>query len=65
MPTLAMETKELLKNKSITDTEETRVDKFISILDKTIHEAKDMLMERFEYICSQSPDSAKLCMKTI
>ena len=59
MPTLAMEAKELLKNKSIADTEETRVNKFISILDKAIHEAKDMLLERFEYICSQSPDSAK------
>ena len=29
------------------------------ILDKKIHEAKDMLIERFNWICSQSPDSAK------
>jgi len=32
---------------------------FIKILDKKIHEAKDMLIERFNHIASQSPDSAK------
>jgi ribonucleoside-triphosphate reductase len=32
---------------------------FFDILDKKIHEAKDMLIERFTYIASQSPDSAK------
>lgn len=32
---------------------------FREILDKKIHEAKDMLIERFNYICSQSPESAK------
>ena len=32
---------------------------FFDILDTKIHEAKDMLIERFEYICSQSPASAK------
>lgn len=35
------------------------VDYFIPMLDKKIHEAKDMLIERFELICSQSADSAK------
>lgn len=35
------------------------VEKFINILDAKIHEAKDMLIERFEYICKQSPASAK------
>ena len=34
-------------------------DAFMNLLDKTIHEAKDMLLERFEWICSQSPASAK------
>ena len=29
------------------------------LLDKKIHEAKDMLLERFEWICSQDPASAK------
>ena len=32
---------------------------FIKLLDKKIHEAKDMLLERFEWICKQSPASAK------
>lgn len=34
-------------------------DKFMKLLDKKIHEAKETLIERFEYICSQSPESAK------
>jgi ribonucleoside-triphosphate reductase len=33
--------------------------RFMKLLDQKIHEAKDMLIERFEYICSQSPASAK------
>lgn len=32
---------------------------FMALLDEAIHDAKDMLIERFEYICSQSPASAK------
>lgn len=40
-------------------TPETKEDVFMALLDKKIHEAKDMLLERFEWICSQSPDSAK------
>ena len=46
MPTLAMEA-------------EGDVEKFMEILDKKIHEAKQMLIERFEWICSQSPASAR------
>lgn len=46
MPTLAMEADR--------DTE-----KFIKLLDKKIHEAKDMLLERYEWICSQPMESAK------
>lgn len=34
------------------------IDTFFKILDEKIHEAKDTLIERFEYICSQSPESA-------
>ena len=34
-------------------------DVFMHLLDQKIHEAKDMLIERFDWICSQSPDSAK------
>ena len=46
MPTLAMEAGR-------------DVEKFMALLNTKIHEAKDMLIERYEYICSQSADSAK------
>lgn len=62
MPTLAMEAKEyVLKNSESfsEDLEGQAVDKFLNILDQKIHEAKDMLIERFNWIASQSPDSAK------
>ena len=39
--------------------DEFAVKKFMDLLDEKIHEAKDMLLERFEWICSQSPASAK------
>ena len=55
MPTLAMEAKEDTEN----ECNENVVEVFMKILDKKIHEAKDMLIERFEWICNQSPDSAK------
>lgn len=58
MPTLAMEAKESLSGQD-GDCEEERVNKFLAILDQKIHEAKDMLLERFDWICSQSPDAAK------
>ena len=54
MPTLAMEAKERSETNNTDSVEE-----FMQILDKKIHEAKDMLLERFEYICSQPPESAK------
>ena len=54
MPTLAMEAKEKAEANNTNIVEE-----FMQILDKKIHEAKDMLLERFEYICSQPPESAK------
>ena len=46
MPTLAMEA-------------EGDIERFMTLLDKKIHEAKDMLIERYEWICSQSPKSAQ------
>lgn len=46
MPTLAMEAGR-------------DVDKFMKLLDKKIHEAKDMLLERYELICKQPPESAR------
>ena len=46
MPTLAMEANKDVKA-------------FMELLNKKIHEAKDMLVERYNYIISQSPASAK------
>ena len=45
LPTLAMEA--------------GNVEDFMILLDEKIHEAKDMLIERFEYICSQDASGAK------
>lgn len=56
MPELAMEAKEAA-NAAYPDA--NIVDCFMSLLDQKIHEAKDMLLERFEWICSQPADSAK------
>ena len=46
LPTLAMEAK-------------GSVEEFMKILDQAISDAKDMLIERFNFICSQNPSSAK------
>ena len=46
LPTLAMEA-------------DRDVEKFMVLLDKTIAEARDMLIERFNWICKQNPASAK------
>ena len=63
LPTLAMMSKTKIKNLAkMSNSEESEynlIDEFIDLLDQKIHEAKDMLLERFEWICSQSPDSAK------
>lgn len=57
MPTLAMMAHEMSDENL--DDRYSKVNIFMSLLDKKIHEAKDMLIERFEWICAQSPDSAK------
>lgn len=55
MPTIAMEAKDSYFNENGGKLE----DLFLEKLDKKIHEAKNMLIERFNWICLQSPDSAK------
>ena len=50
LPTLAMEAKEL---------EGDLIENFFKILETKISEAKDMLIERFNYICNQSAESAR------
>jgi ribonucleoside-triphosphate reductase len=61
MPTLAMVAKEEF-NKQFKDNYKYTMELeevFLHLLDGKIHEAKDMLIERFEWICNQSPASAK------
>ena len=41
------------------ETDECVVKRFMELLDEAIYDAKDMLLERFEYICSQNASSAK------
>ena len=55
MPTLAMEA----KNEFVHEYDENIIELFLKKLDKAIEDAKDMLIERFDWICSQSSASAK------
>ena len=62
LPTLAMVVKQTGEETGWIDGEngeEVLFDAFMDLLDDKIHEAKDMLLERYHFICSQSPDSAK------
>lgn len=63
MPTLAMECKinfeKDVKNHHSFNDNQILIDRFLHKLDQKIHEAKDMLLERFEWICSQPADAAK------
>ena len=60
MPTLAAQVAQLdtFKDTSLPCQEEV-IEAFMELLDKKIHEAKDQLIERFEFICSQPSSSAK------
>lgn len=54
LPTIAMQAKEK-SDMNKTDL----IEEFIKLLDKKICEARDMLLERFDWICSQPAKSAK------
>ena len=58
MPTLAMMAKEKVSCRDYHDIRDT-IDEFMFLLESKIYEAKDMLLERYKWICSQSADSAK------
>jgi len=62
LPTIAMEAKENISNKAklsnSNEEEYDLVEEFMEKLDHKIYEAKDMLIERYKWICSQSADSA-------
>ena len=67
MPTLAMMAKEKIDKEYEIDIKfnplavnpQYYIDEFMFLLESKIYEAKDMLLERYHWICSQSPDSAK------
>lgn len=56
LPTLAMMAKEECQKAG---QEEDIVSVFLALLDRKINEARIQLMERFEWICSQDPGSAR------
>ena len=64
LPTLAaMSVKKITKDGDESPRSQETTDKiwneFMKLLDKKLYEAKDMLLERFNHICSQSPKSAR------
>lgn len=63
MPTLAMESKNTILGSDAeaytSDPQVEIIKDFMHRLDTAINDAKDMLIERFEYICSQDASSAK------
>ena len=65
LPTLAMEAQEQSRvyaeknGNKLLSLDRDPVEIFMELLDKKLHEAKDMLIERFEFICSQSSQAAQ------
>ena len=59
MPTLAMMAKEEYSKNPNSAKVNPEVEIFMELLDQKIHEAKDMLVERFEWMCKQGPESAR------
>lgn len=59
LPTLAMKAMEEYYNNPWSKEKYPAVKIFMEILEQKINEAKDMLIERYRYICSQNPESAK------
>jgi len=60
LPTLAMESFKEVSAASEGDVKQEQViENFLNRLQVKIEEAKDMLLERFEWICKQNPSSAK------
>ena len=59
LPTLAMQAKEDYERHAAWEFGETVESTFLHLLKQKIDEAKDMLIERFEWICSQDASSAQ------
>ena len=56
---MAKERRKSLEEADVEDIYEDVVECFMHMLDEKIHEARDMLVERFNWICSQNPASAR------
>ena len=63
MPTLAMEAIELAAKENLDNgdylNDNLVIERFMKLLNEKIGEAKDMLIERFDWICSQPMESAR------
>ena len=62
LPTIAMEAVEAVSERAgenVDFKDDDVVEEFFKLLDKKIYESKDMLIERFNWVCKQSANSAK------
>ena len=59
LPTIAMKAIDKCDEDGGAGVQDLYIEYFLKLLDLKIYEAKDMLIERFEWICSQNPASAK------
>lgn len=59
LPTLAMMAQEKVSKNPGSSEKYPAIDAFLEILDEKLFEARDILIERYKWICSQSPASAK------
>lgn len=59
LPTLAMMAQEKVSKNPWSSEKYPAIDAFLEILDEKLFEARDILIERYKWICSQSPASAK------
>ena len=59
LPTLAMMAQEEVSKNPLSSEKYPVIDAFLEILDEKLFEARDILIERYKWICSQNPASAK------
>lgn len=59
LPTLAMMAQEEVSKNPGSSEKYPAIDTFLEILDEKLFEARDILIERYKWICSQNPASAK------
>lgn len=59
LPTLAMMAQEEISKNPWSSEKYPAIDVFLDILDEKLFEARDILIERYKWICSQNPASAK------